>query len=239
MLIEADAVALEVVGAAYLSQDPVLMQELWDGVDIHSNNQNRFKLPSRLVAKKFQFRLLYGGSAWAYAYDPEFNWISDKPDYWQKVIDEYYSKYNGVYTWHEKIVRTVEMTGCLVMPTGRVYDFSPYQNKRGEWVWPRTKILNYPVQGLGHDLMAIARVVAFKRLHPISPQILFVNSVHDSIILDLPSELCYNCCSTLEHVFKDIPINFQRQFGVEFNLPMKAECKYGPNWGNMTEYKEK
>ncbi len=39
MLINADASGLEVNCVAYLSQDPVLMQELRDGVDIHSANQ--------------------------------------------------------------------------------------------------------------------------------------------------------------------------------------------------------
>jgi DNA polymerase I-like protein with 3'-5' exonuclease and polymerase domains len=236
VLVEADANQLEVVAAAYLSQDSVLCEEIRNRVDLHTNNQKRFNLPDRLIAKKFQFRLLYGGSCWAYAYDREFNWISDDPKYWQKIIDEYYAKYAGVQAWHEQIVRTVEQTGRLVMPTGRVYEYQPYL-KRGEYVWPRTTILNYPVQGLGHDLMAIARVVAFKRLKPVDPRILFVNSVHDSIILDIPDELCYTCCSTLEKVFEDIPINFRRQFGVNFNLPMRAECKYGPNWGALQEFK--
>lgn len=225
---------LEVVVAAYLSQDPVLMHEVRDGVDLHTNNQQRFKLPTRTLAKIFKFRLIYGGSAWSYALDPSFNQISDKPEYWQGIIDEYYKKYNVLQKWHEGLVATVIQENRLVMPTGRIYEFEPYL-KRGKYVWPRTKILNYPVQGLGHDLMAIARVVAFKRLRGI-PDLRFVNSVHDSIIIDLPEHLCYNVAHTLEEVFNDIPTNFRRQFGVEFNLPMKAEVKFGPTWADMKTY---
>jgi DNA polymerase I-like protein with 3'-5' exonuclease and polymerase domains len=236
LLIEADAHMLEVVTAGYLSQDPVLMQEVRDGVDLHTNNQQRFKLTTRTLAKIFKFRLIYGGSAWSYALDPEFNGISDNPKYWQAIIDEYYNKYQGLKAWHNELVLTAIKDGRQVMPTGRVYEYQPYL-KKGEWVWPRTKILNYPVQGLGHDLMAIARVVSFKRLRGVH-KCLFVNSVHDSIILDVDNDidLVYNCCSTLEDVFEDIPVNFRRHFGVEFNLPMKAEVKFGHNWAEMKAF---
>lgn len=60
MLLQADAKALEWVCASYLSQDPIAMEEVLNNVDQHSDNQERFGLPSRLVAKTFVFRLIYG-----------------------------------------------------------------------------------------------------------------------------------------------------------------------------------
>lgn len=207
------------------------MKELWDGVDIHAVNQATFNLPSRIVAKTFKFRLLYGGSCWSFAKDKDFNWISKDADFWQEVIDGYYNKYQGIAVWHDRIVQDAARDGKLVMPTGRVYTYQPYW-KRDQWVWPRTTILNYPVQGLGQDLMAIARVSAYRRVD----QGLFINTVHDSIVLDISGELCDNVCRILDQVFKDIPKNFERLFGVEFNLPMKAEIKYGPNWAEMEKW---
>lgn len=56
MLVNVDVKSLEIVVAATLSQDRVLMQELIDGVDIHLMNQNLLNLPSRLIAKLFVFR---------------------------------------------------------------------------------------------------------------------------------------------------------------------------------------
>lgn len=56
MLIQADASSLEIRVAAFLSQDPVLMQEIRDGLDLHTDNQQRFGLPSRLLAKILNFR---------------------------------------------------------------------------------------------------------------------------------------------------------------------------------------
>lgn len=58
MIINCDAKGLEVYCGAYLSKDKVMMQELIDGIDMHSANMEAFKLPSRLIAKVFKFRKL-------------------------------------------------------------------------------------------------------------------------------------------------------------------------------------
>lgn len=56
MIINCDASALEWVAGSYLSGDKVAYEEIWNKVDQHSLNQEAFKLPSRLIAKKFVFR---------------------------------------------------------------------------------------------------------------------------------------------------------------------------------------
>lgn len=56
MICQADAKSLEIYTAAYLSQDPVMMQELRDGLDMHGLNQEAFNLPSRLISKVLNFR---------------------------------------------------------------------------------------------------------------------------------------------------------------------------------------
>lgn len=232
MLLQADAKQLEWVGATYLSQDPVALQEIWAEVDQHSDNQARFGLPSRLIAKTFVFRLIYGGSAYSYANDPNFKDIGDE-HFWQDVIDQFYNKYQKLGEWHIKIVEEAKRNRKLTMPTGREYYYSP-EIRYGKEVWPRTTILNYPVQGLGADLMAIARVSLRNRLKD-NKDVLMVNTVHDSIILDFdhnkqdPTELV----KLVDKCFNDVPANFQKLFGVEFNLPMRVECEVGHNWGDM------
>ena len=226
MIIEADASGLEVVCAAYLSQDKVLMGEIWDGVDIHGRNQDVLKLPERVIAKIFIFRLVYGGTAYSYANDPDFNYISRDPKYWQKIIDVFYDKYQGIYKWHNALLNEVQLKGGYSSPTGRRYKFEPVL-KRGEFSWPLTTIKNYIVQGLGADLMSIARVSAKRGL---KDRVLFVATVHDSIVVDSPNEIVYDVCEVLENVFVDIPKNFETVFGKEFNLPMKGECMFGPCW---------
>lgn len=234
MLIQADAKQLEWVGATYLSQDPVAIKEIWSNADQHTDNQTRFGLPSRLIAKTFVFRLIYGGSAYSYANDPNFKDIGDE-SFWQDIIDQFYQKYVGLGQWHEQIVSTAKRDRQLVMPTGRIYPFKP-EIKFGKEKWPRTQILNYPVQGLGADLMAIARVSLRNRLKG-KEGILLVNTIHDSIILDVNEEVVdyKEVVKIVDSCFTDVPLNFKRMFGVEFNLPMRVECEFGKDLGNMTK----
>ena len=232
MLLQADAKQLEWVGATYLSQDQTALKEIWESVDQHSDNQTRFGLPSRLIAKTFVFRLIYGGSAYSYANDPNFKDIGNE-SFWQGIIDEFYKKYSGLKLWHDKIVNDAKRDRKLLMPTGRSYFYEP-EIKYNRTEWPRTKILNYPVQGLGADLMAIARVSLRNRLKE-KKGVKLVNTVHDSIILDFNPDIWDNISivNLVDRCFNDIPANFQKLFGKEFNLPMRVECQVGPNWGNM------
>ena len=232
MLLQADAKQLEWVGAAYLSQDDLAIQEIWDGTDMHSDNQTRFGLPSRLIAKTFVFRLIYGGSAYSYANDPNFKEIGDE-SYWQNIIDQFYNKYTKLKEWHDEIVFKAKRDRKLTMPTGRVYYYEPEVTSYGV-KYPRTRILNYPVQGLGADLMSIARVSLRNRLLD-KEGVKLINTVHDSIILDFDPKVWDNnsIVKIVNDCFNDVPENFKKLFGKTFNLPMRVECEIGPTWGNM------
>lgn len=232
MLLQADAKQLEWVGATYLSQDKIALEEIWNSVDQHADNQKRFGLPSRLIAKTFVFRLIYGGSAYSYAHDPNFKDIGNEK-FWQGIIDQFYDKYKDLAKWHKDIVNTVKRDRYLLMPTGRTYTYEP-DVKYSSVKWPVTKILNYPVQGLGADLMAIARVSLRNRLKN-KEGVKLVNTVHDSIILDFNPNIWDNISivNLVDRCFNDIPNNFYKLFGKEFNLPMRVECQIGPTWGDM------
>jgi DNA polymerase I-like protein with 3'-5' exonuclease and polymerase domains len=232
MLLQADAKQLEWVGAAYLSQDDLAIKEIWEGTDMHSDNQERFGLPSRLIAKTFVFRLIYGGSAYSYANDPNFKDIGDE-SYWQNIIDQFYNKYTKLKEWHDEIMFLAKRDRKLTMPTGRVYNYKPEVTSYGV-KYPRTKILNYPVQGLGADLMSIARVSLRNRLLD-KDGVKLINTVHDSIILDFDSKVWDNnsIVKIVNDCFNDVPKNFEKLFGKTFNLPMRVECEIGPTWGNM------
>ena len=235
MLLQADAKQLEWVGASYLSQDSLAIKEIWDGTDMHSDNQNRFGLPSRLIAKTFVFRLIYGGSAYSYAHDPNFRDIGNE-DYWQNIINQFYNKYTKLKNWHDEILFRAKRDGKLTMPTGRVYYYEPEVTSYGVR-HPRTKILNYPVQGLGADLMSIASVSLRNRLLD-KEGVKLINTVHDSIILDFDPKVWDNdsIVKIVDDCFTDVPNNFKKLFGHEFNLPMRVECEIGESWGNMETF---
>jgi len=234
LLINADFKGMEWLTAVFLSQDAVGLQELHDKFDQHGDNQERLKLPTRLVAKTFLFRLLFGGTADSYALDPDFSNISSDKRYWQRAIDTFYEKYTGVARWHSELMNTVQQTGKYTLPTGRTWSFVPIL-KRGELKFPRTQILNYPVQGLGADLMSIARILVYRRIPMVAPRSLLISTVHDSILIDSPKievdkvvDLCYNA-------WKDIPQSFEKLFKVPLNVETRVEVQVGPNWKEMVD----
>jgi len=163
--------------------------------------------------------------------------ISKSDKYWQQRIDNYYNKYKGLQKWHEDIQEIVMRTGKLVMPTGRVYTFKAEQNQKGEYKWPTTNIKNYPVQGTGSDLVTIARVSLFRRMREAQLKSKLLATVHDSILVDCPDNEVATVAKMLHSVANDVPRNFEKLFGVKYNLPFLVECEVGPNYSNMENVK--
>jgi DNA polymerase-1 len=238
MLVNIDAKSLEVHVGAWLSKDSVMYKELLEGLDMHSNNMQLFGLPSRLIAKIFMFRLMYGGTEYSYAQDPDFASVSSSPKYWKKVIDAFYSKYKGFADWHTKIVQEVTLTSKLRIPgTGREFSFKQYPNRIGGMDWPITQIKNYPVQGTGADLMAIARLQVAQDWKRAGLTGVRISSVHDSIVADVPDIEVKAACKLMLNSFEKVPRVFEKAYGIPYDLPFKGECSYGPNLCDMEDFK--
>jgi DNA polymerase-1 len=227
-ILNCDVKGLEVVCVADLSRDPVLSKEIRDKEDIHENNKNAFNLPSRLIAKVFKFRLIYGGSAYSYAHDIDFKGVSTKEDFWQEVIDNYYNKYKGIAAWHKKIIEEVQQNGRLTIPSGRYFPFQPEQTHRG-LKWPITQIKNFPCQGFGADLVVLARLEAAKRLREAKMRTLLIGTVHDSLEADAPFEEVKEAGLILLQSVEAVPKLCKQIWNYDFSLPLTAECSYGAN----------
>jgi DNA polymerase I-like protein with 3'-5' exonuclease and polymerase domains len=236
MLINCDVKGLEVVVAAQLSGDKVLGQEIIDKVDIHDTNRVAFNLgegkPGRLVAKIFKFRLIYGGSAYSYANDPDFMGVSRSEQFWQEVIDKYYTKYYGIADWHKRITTEAVVHGKLTIPSGRYYPFT--LNERGQA--PITKIKNYPVQGFGADLVMLARLEAAKQLRKSGLEYRLVSTVHDSIVVDTPAEHYGEVAHLLKNAVEAVPRLCKQVWDYDFKLPLTCEVQYGPNKKDMLDF---
>ena len=183
------------------------------------------------------FRIIYGGGAYSFTNDPEFASVGYNEKQWQEVIDQFYRKYSRLYQWHKEIVQEVIETRKLtVKSTGRIYEFEPIHGK-----WPETQIKNFAVQGLGADIVALARVSLHNRLKRLREQdsrwkqCLLVGTVHDSLVLDYNDKVCHTMevANLIEGVFKDLPSNFEKMFKVPFTLDVRVEQECGLDWGNM------
>lgn len=231
MIVNLDVKSLEIVVAGWLSKDKVLIEELNRKVDIHSVNQEAFKLPDRVIAKILVFRILYGGNEYSFVHDPDFACVSTSLKYWKKVIDRFYEKYSGIAQWHANIIREVGRTGTLTTPLGRSYTWDLH--KYGSYKIPETEVKNYPVQGTGADLVAMARCSLRRRWKNIDG--LLISTVHDSIVADVKDHHVSRVVDLFDAVFKDLPTNVSRIFNVEFDLETRVEIQIGKDMYNLEE----
>jgi len=228
MIIQADAKALEWWTAVWLSQDEIGLNEIVNGLDLHTENQKAFGLPSRLIAKKYLFRTIYRGSAYAFSKDPEFMTTSSSITFWEGIGDKFFTKYAGLNKKHKDWAQQVARGQPIVGPQGREWFFDMKRNFRGDLELPWTTLTNYPVQGTGHDIMAIIRVCFAKRFKRAGIRGRLIGTIHDSILVDVEDQEVERTIKLFEDSFADMPTNFERMFGVKPNIPLACECHYGP-----------
>ena len=235
MIVNVDVKNLEGFTAAELSNDEVMKEELRNKLDMHANNQARFKLPDRVTAKRFVFKLLYGATAYGYFTDSDFLEVGYSQKRWQQVIDEFYNKYQGIAKWHVGLQHEVQKKGHITIPSGRYYAFAPAAGFRGELKWPVTQIKNYPVQGFGADLVKLARIEAWRNIRVAKLEAKFIQTIHDSLVYDCPDEEVGEVVSILRNAVEAIPRLCKEAFNYPFSLPMFCEVAVGPNKNSLVE----
>lgn len=234
MLISADAAQLEWRTILELSRDPIGIQEVLEKRDAHALNQVAFELPSRLIAKIYLFRTIFRGSGYSFANDPAFMHVSTSSKYWDAVGEKFYTKYNGIDRCHKQWADIVMRGEPIVGPLGREWTFNT-RDKRGEVFVPWTTLTNYPVQGTGADIVALARVMFRTRLRKLGIPALLVSTVHDSITVDVPDEYIQQVVNLFHQVFEDLIPNIRKLWGYEWVVPMSCEVNVGMNEKDMHE----
>lgn len=234
-LVQCDASQLEWRTALELSRDEIGIKEVLNGDDTHSLNQLAFELPSRLIAKIYLFRTIFRGTGWSFANDPDFMHVSTSAKYWDGVNEKFYGKYKGLDGCHKEWANLVINGKPIVGPLGREWIFPKSHDHSAEYKIPWTLLSNYPVQGTGADIMCIARISAFRRLTAAGIPCLFVTTVHDSIVVDTPSEFVQQVVDIFHQVFDDLQLNIKKLFKYDWVVPMACETKYGPDMKNMVK----
>lgn len=241
MIIQADAKSLEWITYLFLSQDQAGIKEWLEFVDnpklndIHRRNEIAFKLPERRVAKFFLFRCIYRGPAFAYANDPDFTHVSKSEKFWQGVIDRFFEKYSGLNQKHIEYINSATTTGRITTPFGRVHEFTPRILSGGGHKWNESDICNWPNQGCGADVMAVARILFARKFHNSGYTGKLVSTVHDSLVADIPDRIVHPVTQMMHDTFKELPAAISRVYNVKWDLPMLCEVKAGPNMLDMDE----
>ena len=252
---------LEICGLAELSGDEVLINELNNGVDIHSANAEEWKkqpfdsIPNkdkvRKQAKVMTFQLQYGAGAPKMA---ETLNITKKEAV--DFIYSYYGKYKGVFNYHEDL-RLEKMAqgnprdiNDYIMlhpnisnhPMGRLYTIK-VKEFEGKLYYPLTELKNYPVQGFSTgDLvpLVVNKIVRVCEEYFKNRQVpKLVSTVHDDFTLEINSEYIYEVLAIVEEVFNNLHDYFKELFDYELKVIYNYDVKVGSNFANMQKLTRK
>ncbi len=215
-------------------------------------------IKERKRAKQFSFQRSYGAGAKAIANSTGMDEQEVKA-----FIEAEDKMYPGVVqmqdAWVEEVQRNRKPSrkrtlsgkpagvSHLTSITGKRYVF--YEEDTPDFIAKKTgndtgfkptQIKNYPVQGFAGEIIKIILVQLYRELKKdpeLKNKALLINTVHDSIVLDVHPEAIHKTCKLVQDIIEDGPELIHSWFGFKFDLPIKGEITYGRNWEEQTEYK--
>ena len=222
-IMEADFAQLEFRVAAFLSQDKTAIDEVTTGFDVHSYTakviSDAGQSISRQDAKAHTFAPLYGASG--------FGRTPAEAAYYQQIT----TKYSGIGAWHKRLAKEVITTGNVRTPSGREFAFPLATRRANGSITYFTQVKNYPVQSFATaDIVPVSLIYIDKMLQANKLQSCVVNTVHDSIVIDVhPSEKekVIRIIKRTNDVLVDI---VNKKWDIDFNVPLLLEAKIGKNW---------
>lgn len=242
LMMEVDGSQLEFRVAAELGKDKQAMQDISDpDFDAHCTSASimndipykefldgyragdKHLKTLRTRAKVDTFKPLYGGESG-----------NKKQRRWYKAFKE---RYKGLAAVQEGWVEQVLMDKRLITPWGMRY------------YWPRAKrspfdgycnvksaVYNYPVQALATaEIIPIALVSLARRLHG-RCDVRVVNTVHDSVILEVhPGAVDFVRQEAIGAFGNDVYEYLETVYGMYFDVPLGCGVTVGTHWSEGDE----
>ena len=226
---EADGAQLEFRVAAHLGRDAVALSDIRNGVDVHARTSEILtkagQHTDRQGAKSHTFKPLYGGNSGT---DAERTYYS-----------AFRERYVGIANAQQEWIRTVLRDKSLRTEWGLEYFWPDTRTTKSGYVINTTSICNYPVQAFATaEIIPISLVCMWHRIHSAGLRMFLVNTIHDSIIAEMPEEeqqafdaLAQQCL--IDDVYDLVP----KLYGVYLTVPLGAGVKVSTHWGVGKEVK--
>lgn len=210
----------------------------------------------RKKVKSFSFLIQYGGGAAAMAAQSGMAKAAC-----QVFIDNFYTRYPEVKQWQEDVAEEVRASrkpsakrtkggmpagmGQYTSITGRRYVFTEYDAP--EWMsrkgvstsFSPTQMKNYPVQGFATgDIVPLVIGEVYDVLKNdinLRDDALLINTIHDSVLLDVHKRVQEEAAQTIKEVMERAPEFIEQTFGFKFDLPLKVEVEAGSSWATKVK----
>jgi DNA polymerase I-like protein with 3'-5' exonuclease and polymerase domains len=220
-IMEADFAQLEFRTAAFLAQDEKAMEEINTGFDVHSYTAQVItdagQKTSRQDAKAHTFAPLFGATGYGRS--------KAEAAYYKHFVE----KYEGIAAWHKKLGDEAMRFMKITNRSGMQYAFPSVRRRDNGMPSHFTMIKNYPVQGFATgDVVPVVLNELHELLQPLHSCV--VNSVHDSMVVDVHPDEEQQVLDIIELLNKNINDLVEKTYNVTMNVPLLLEAKIGPNW---------
>lgn len=254
-ILVADQSGMELRTMASLSDCHGMKEAFASGIDVHSvvtsklynipldevlskRKTDEAMISLRYHAKWVNWTLLFGGSWWTL-----MRLYGIPEDEAKRLVATYYAMFPEVRAFNQDCLNYARKHGYLDSKFGRRRYF-PYINDKDEAKRHRSEreAMNHPVQSPAADVVLCAMIVIDDLLHSAGALSRPMNTVHDSVMLDIyPGELHETAAvvrDVMEHITdKYGPIYFPGLDFTWFSVPLKADLEYGHHYGCLEEYR--
>lgn len=225
LLLAADYSQIELRVLAHISRDPSLINSFRTGEDIHTRTAaevfgvNPVDVTSEMRgrAKAVNFGIIYGLSD--FGLDRNIKVGRQEA---RRYIENYFTRYAGVKSYIERVVREAREKGYVTTLLNRrryLPDlFSPNRTLRN---FGERTAMNTPIQGSAADIIKLAMVNIFRELAEHGFKSKMILQVHDELIFESPpgeidrlKELVKNCMEN----------------ALILDVPLVVDIKIGQNW---------
>ncbi len=224
-ILSADYSQIELRVMAHISKDKSLINSFLNGEDIHSATaievfSLKNKTPSqdeRRAAKAINFGLIYGISSFGLSKQLKIN-NNDAKDY----IEKYFTKYEGVRDFMDKIKKDAKKTGFVSTMLGRRIHLPniTHSNFQIRSAAERTAI-NAPIQGTAADILKVAMIDIAKWVEKDNAPVKIIMQVHDELVFEVNKSFVEEANSKISQLMTDC---------FRLDVPLLVDIGVGDNW---------
>lgn len=190
VLLSADYSQIELRILAHISGDPILIDALRSGADVHNRTASQvFGVPEeavtpdqRRIAKMINYAVAYGLSAYGLSTRLDIP-AADA----SAIIKAYFERYAGVKSWIERVIAEAKADGFVSTIEGR-RRFLPDLRSRNPNLRQAAEraAINMPIQGTAADIMKRAMIRLDEALRRSESRARLLLQVHDELVLEVP-----------------------------------------------------